>query len=269
MSTPAAIGIFDSGVGGLTVAKEVMRLLPNEQIIYLGDTARLPYGTKSQKTVQHFTLQGLLFLLEQNVKAVVIACNTASALALENLTKVIKVPLIGVIEPGAETALKNTRERRIGIIGTYSTIGSQAYTRALTKLDPTVTVFDRACPLFVPLVEEGWLRHEATKIIAHEYLNEFSNAGIDTLILGCTHYPLLGDTIQEVVGAKVALIDSGVETASALKRSLAELDLLNPEPRALPHKFYVTDMPDKFRSVAEFFLGNELPSLEQIRIDGH
>lgn len=209
MNRSNPIGFFDSGIGGLTVVKEAMSLLPNENIVYFGDTARVPYGSKSNDTVIEYTLQAAHFLMKKNIKMLVVACNTASSIALDELRKTIAVPVIGVIEPGAKMALETTKSGRIGVIGTNATINNKAYSTQLKKSDKKIKVFEKACPLFVPLAEEGWLDHKATHLIAKEYLDEFKEHEIDTLILGCTHYPILADTIAKVVGKKVKLINSG------------------------------------------------------------
>src|SRR6266853_5200228 len=208
MSSELPIGIFDSGIGGLTVARQIHKLMPNEDLVYLGDTARVPYGTKSPSTVVRFACEDTAFLLRQNVKAVVVACNTCSAWALPMLEKKFEVPIFGVILPGVRAALEKSRTQRIGIIGTSATIRSKAYSNALLARCDTAQVFARACPLLVPLVEEGWTRHRLTHPILREYLSPLLRHRIDTLILGCTHYPLLKRAIRGVVGKKVALVDS-------------------------------------------------------------
>ncbi|MBL7994998.1 glutamate racemase, partial [bacterium] len=224
------IGIFDSGIGGLTVVKEVMRQLPNERIVYLGDTARVPYGTKSDRTIKAFTLQSCLFLLEHDVKMIVIACNTASAVALDFISNMFKIPVIGVIVPGSSAAVGRSVKKRIGIIGTQTTVNSEAYPKTIKNMNTEAEVFSHACSLFVPLAEEGWLDHDVTMQISGEYLRRFEGTEIDTLVLGCTHYPLLSATIQKsidrIMGAPVSLIDSGVETAKIAKKILADKQLL-------------------------------------------
>ena len=262
----APVGVFDSGIGGLTVVRQLMRLLPGEDIVYFGDTARIPYGTKSDDTVKRFALENSFFLLEQGVKAVVVACNTASAVALEVLRRFLPVPVVGVIEPGVAGALRETRNRRVGVIGTTSTIRSGAYRRHLLAASPDLTVVSRACPLFVPLVEEGWIEDQATYLIARRYLEPLVAQRVDTLILGCTHYPLLASVLAQVLGPQVRLVDSGVEAAHHLKVMLREAGLLNPGRRG-EHRFYLSDFPYKFREVGERFLERSLPHVETINFE--
>ncbi|MBI4211813.1 MAG: glutamate racemase [Deltaproteobacteria bacterium] len=259
---PRPIGIFDSGIGGLTVFAAIKRALPQESLVYLGDTARVPYGNKSPETVVRYALEDAAFLMKQGVKAIVVACNTVSAYALPVLQEKLKVPVIGVIEPGAEAAAASSKVRHIGVIGTTGTIASNAYTKALHHLDPNIIVTTQACPLFVPLVEDGWLNDEPTRLIAHRYLDVFQAAKIDTLVLGCTHYPLLTPLIQEVVGTHITLIDSAEATARALK--------LHPQFRATgdgarpTYRIAVTDMPKQSENVAKRFFGNGLPPMERV-----
>ena len=216
------IGIFDSGIGGLTVVREVTKLLPGEKIIYFGDTARVPYGSKSPNVVREFSMQDALFLDAKGVKSIIVACNTASAESMDLLRNAFDIPVIGVIEPGARTAAESTKKGNVGVIGTYGTVASGAYTEAVHAIDPSIKVESVACPLFVPLVEEGWQDKQVTKKIAEEYLSVLIDKGIDTLILGCTHYPVLKPMLQEVVGEGVNLIDSAVATAAELNRVLKE-----------------------------------------------
>lgn len=262
------IGIFDSGIGGLTVAREIFHCLPAEKIIYFGDTARLPYGTKSQQVITHFTRQIIKFLLEREVKLIVVACNTASALALPALTKRHSpVPLIGVIEPGVTAALQKTKNGKIGIIGTEGTIRSKAYEKMILDNGARkIKVFSQACPLFVPLVEEGWLDKEITSLVAQEYLSRFKKNGIDTLILGCTHYPLLKRTIDKILGKEVKLIDSGRETAWSVKKFLEENNLFSSSRKIGRHVFYVTDAPEKFKKVGEKFLGEKIKEVNKVEL---
>lgn len=252
------IGIFDSGIGGLTVTKEIIEILPFESIIYLGDTARVPYGPKSKEKVTEFALQLVKFLLEQNVKCLVIACNTISANSLNMIRKVSPVPVVEVIEPAVKKAVFKTRKKRIGVIGTQGTIQSKAYNQAILKLDPKIRVVSCACPLFVPLVEEG-VRGERVNLLAKEYLAEIIREDIDTLILGCTHYPLLLEAIKKVTGDGIFLIDSAKPTAQELKKILEEKNLLseNSDPT---HQFFVTDAPERVFDVAGHFFGSELRS---------
>ena len=259
----APIGVFDSGIGGLTVAAAIMRALPAERVVYLGDTARVPYGPKSPATVLRYSQQIATFLLEQRVKAIVIACNTATAHALETLQREMPVPVIGVVQPGARAAISATRNEHIGVIGTSGTINSGAYARAIAALAPDATVVTAACPLFVPLVEEGWIDHPATRMIAESYLAPMRDAGIDTLVLGCTHYPLLAPVIVDVLGAGVTLVDSAAETALALRDVLAQRGLqASGAVAGLAHRFVATDGPDAFRRVGQRFIGPALDRVE-------
>src|SRR5882762_4347408 len=256
MSSELPIGIFDSGIGGLTVARQIHKLMPNEDLIYLGDTARVPYGTKSPSTVVRFSCEDTQFLLQQNVKAVVVACNTASAWALPTLEKKFNVPIFGVILPGVRAALERTRNQRIGVIGTGATIRSQAYSNGLLARCDTAKVFARACPLLVPLVEEGWTDHRVTREILAEYLRPLRRHRIDTLILGCTHYPLLKPAIGAVAGEEVALVDSAEACARDVREQLAHLNLLSKtRRRAGAIQPFVTDETDRFAELAGRFLG--------------
>ena len=260
----APIGIFDSGIGGLTVAAAILRALPDEQVVYLGDTARVPYGPKSPETVVRYSRQIASWLLEQRVKAIVIACNTATAHALSILQRECPVPVIGVVEPGARAAVSATRNGRIGVIGTTGTINSGAYYRAIAALAPGATVTSGACPLFVPLVEEeGWVDHPATRLIAETYLAPLRDASVDTLVLGCTHYPLIASVIGEVVGREVMLVDSAAETARALREVLATHALqASAGGPARHHRFIATDAPDTFRRIGQRFIGPALDDVE-------
>jgi glutamate racemase len=262
----APIGVFDSGIGGLTVARELMWQLPNESIIYFGDTARVPYGPKSPDTVRRYSHEISEFLLRQGVKAVVIACNTATAHALPALKGELPVPVIGVVEPGARAAVDATRGGDIGVIGTVGTIGSGAYERAIRELLPDAHVTVRPCPLFVPLVEEGWIEHEASRLIAHEYLEPFVESHVDTLVLGCTHYPLLKRLIGETVGRRVRLIDSAEETAAETGRVLADAGLRAPVGTTPRHRFVASDAPDHFLRMAQRFLGAPLERVETVTL---
>jgi len=261
------IGVFDSGIGGLTVVSEIARLLPNEEIVYFGDTARLPYGPKSNETVTQFAVQDTEFLLAQGVKMVVVACNTASSVAIEVLRKEFDLPVIGVIEPGAIAAVASTLTGRIGVIGTEGTIASHAYRDEITKLDREIEVFERSCPLFVPLAEEGWTDREVTLVIAHEYLASLRDARVDVVVLGCTHYPILKGTIAKVLGPAVTLIDSAEETAREVSARLSALGLRRRAPGAPRHRFYVSDVPHRFKEQAERFLGAPLPNVEVVTVD--
>jgi len=252
------IGIFDSGIGGLTVVRQIHRTLPNENLIYLGDTARVPYGTKSPSTVVRFACEDTQFLIQQNVKAVVVACNTASAWALPALERKFDVPVFGVIVPGACAALENTKSRRIGVIGTSATVRSHAYTKAILARCDTAQVFARACPLLVPLVEEGWIEHPVTTRVLREYLGPLLRERIDTLVLGCTHYPLLKDAIRQVTNGKLRLIDSAETCALYVKEKLGALKLLsrNRRHRGTIQPF-VTDEVERFDELATRFLGQK------------
>ncbi len=261
-----AIGVFDSGVGGLTVLKEIMAQLPGEELVYLGDTARVPYGTKSPRTVLRYSLEAASFLVAQRVKALVVACNTASSVALAPLEERFNLPVIGVIEPGARRAAAVTRRRKVGVIGTEGTVKSGAYTRSIHLHDPTIEVVSAPCPLFVPLAEEGWAEHQVARLAAEEYLAPLVAEGIDTLVLGCTHYPLLKPTLRQILGEEVALVDSAEETAGTLARMLADRGLQRRTP-AGPPRFYVTDVPTRFEKVGGAFLGTPLRGVEQVEID--
>lgn len=262
-----AIGVFDSGVGGLTVAREIMNQLPNENIVYFGDTARVPYGSKSKETIITFSKQIAEFLRTKNVKAIVIACNTASAFALEALKKDMDIPVIGVIEPGARTAAETTKNNKIGVIGTEGTVNSGIYTDYLREIKPEALVYSRACPLFCPLVEENWLYDSVTIEVADRYLSELKGYGVDTLVLGCTHYPLLRHTIQKVMGDGVQLVNPAYETALTLKRVLEEQGLEQQEWRKPEHEFYVSDGADKFRTFANTILPCEVVETSAVNIE--
>lgn len=260
----AAIGVFDSGIGGLTVARELMRQLPGESILYVGDTARVPYGPKSPDTVRRYSREIGEYLCEQGVKAVVIACNTATAHALETLRAELPVPVVGVVEPGARAAVGATRSRHIGVIGTAGTINSYAYERAIRALAPDVTITSRACPLFVPLVEEGWTEHDVTRQVAEEYLEPLARAGVDTLVLGCTHYPLLKAPIGGIM-QQVRLIDSAEETANEVRALLAGRRLLNTTGE-VRHRFIATDLPAQMLRLGQRFLGAGIERVETVAI---
>jgi len=266
-SSKSPIGVFDSGIGGLTVAKSLFEILPNENIIYLGDTARLPYGTKSKETVTKYSIEITKFLLNKNVKMVVVACNTASSVALQYLKKLTDVPVIGVIRPGAKAAVSKTNNYKIGVIGTLGTVHSFAYKTQIHKIDRDINVFSKACSLFVQLAEDGWTDNKIAEMVAKEYLTEFKSHDIDTLILGCTHYPILKKTISKVVGKKIHLIDSGEETAKEVKRILEYKDLLNKQKKAGRHKFFVTDFQKKFKEISERFLGQPIYDVRKVRLE--
>lgn len=266
------IGIFDSGIGGLTVLKEIFRELPDERTIYLGDTARVPYGIRSAETVRRYSFENTEFLVAREVKALVVACNTVSAVSLDEIREKISIPVIGVIEPGARAAVKGTKNRRIGIIGTEATIRSDAYARVIRGIDRETSVTSLPCPLFVPLAEEGLTDDEITRLVAERYLKTLSAEGIDTLVLGCTHYPLLKNIIGKVVGTGIKLIDSAIETAKEIKETLARFDIeVDPAHGQVPvdgppHMFYVTDSADRFVAVGERFLGRRIEHIKKIDV---
>jgi glutamate racemase len=259
---PAPVGIFDSGIGGLTVARAIYERLPRESTIYFGDTARVPYGPKSPETVTRYSLEILRWLLDQGVKAVVIACNTSTAHALRALQEATPVPVLGVIKPGARAAIAAGGSGPIGVIGTAGTIASGAYNRAIQALAPGMPVVQRACPLFVPLVEEGWFDHPATELVASAYLGDLRQACIRSLVLGCTHYPLLKPLLQRVMGPEVRLVDSGQATAAALETILADKALAAPADATTRHRFVVSDDEARFRQVGSRFIGERLGSAE-------
>ncbi|MFI3171534.1 MAG: glutamate racemase [Eubacteriales bacterium] len=264
----AAIGVFDSGVGGLTVAREIMRLLPNENIVYFGDTARVPYGSKSQETVIRYSRQIIRFLQTKDVKAIVIACNTASALALDTVSQETDVPIIGVVVPGARAAAQATGNKKIGVVATEATINSEIYTEVIQAEDDRIQVTGKACPLFVPIVEEGFSKHHIAEEIIDYYLDDMKNSNVDTLILGCTHYPLLRNKIREYLGENIHLVNPAYETALDVKRLLEERDLLNTEiPKEENHEFYVSDLADKFKHFANTILPFDIESTKKINIE--
>lgn len=266
----APIGVFDSGVGGLTVVREIMRQIPNERIIYFGDTARVPYGTKSKATVTRYAEQIVRFLQSNQVKAIVVACNTASALALEELEVKCQLPMMGVVKPGAKVAAETTVNGRIGIIGTEATVSSGIYTQYIKKLSPTVKVTVKACPLLVPLVEEGLLHDPVTDEIAKRYLNELIDIEIDTLILGCTHYPLIRATIGRIMGEGVTMVNPAYETARELKGLLEKTGLINNKEAGLgddKYRFYVSDGADKFKNFANSIIKYGILTAKTINIE--
>ena len=252
------IGVFDSGIGGLTVVRALMERLPHENIVYFGDTARVPYGPKSPQVVREYAGQDTDFLVGHNVKLIVVACNTVSAVALDVVQKHAKVPVIGVITPGAEAAVRATKKKRVGVIGTVGTISSNAYTNAIRQADVSVEVVGQACPLFVPLAEEGWTDHKATELIAKEYLFPLKLQKIDTLVLGCTHYPILKNVIAAVFENGIILIDSGEATAVCVEDLLVERSLKNSSTVRANVQFFVSDIPKKFNEIGERFLGHSM-----------
>jgi len=267
MNRTNPIGFFDSGIGGLTVVKSVSQLMPNENIVYFGDTARVPYGSKSNETVIEYSIQAANFLLRKNIKLLIVACNTASSVALKELRKFLTIPVIGMIEPGAKMAVSESKNKVVGVIGTRATINNKAYSTELKKLNPKIKVYEKACPLFVPLAEEGWMDHKATEIAAKEYLAELKEKNIDSLILGCTHYPILMPVIQKVVGKSVKLIDSGSPAAKIVEEYLNGRGLRNQSVHHGQSEFYVSDVPTTFREVAERFLGRKLTHLHKVELE--
>ena len=261
------IDVFDSGIGGLTVVKEIMNQIPGETIIYFGDTARLPYGSKSKETVITYTRQIIRFLIGKGVKAIVIACNTASAFALETVKAEFDIPIIGVVKPGAKMAAKATRNGRIGVIGTVGTIESGIYSEFMSQTNPRVKVFGKACPLFVPLVEEGLVDDPVTYEMASRYTSVLLDKDIDTLVLGCTHYPLLRKTIRKVVGEDIVLVNPAYETAKSLAEVITHKGLRNDSSPKIDHKFYVSDGAEKFRQFANTILPCEVMETKDINIE--
>ncbi len=247
--------------------KEIFDKLPHENTIYLGDTARVPYGSRSPETVMRYSFENTRFLSSKDVKILVIACNTASSVSLSAVRNNFSVPVVGVIEPGAKAAAAATRKKRIGVIGTEATVRSSAYTLAIQAIDPTIDVFGIPCPLFVPLVEEGWTDGQITEMVADRYLAGMREKDIDTLVLGCTHYPLLKQVLSKLMGKGVTLIDSAIETAAEISTILAAQGLLNKTGKPVRHEFYVTDSPQKFLSVGERFLGRRIENIEKIQLE--
>ncbi len=252
------IGVFDSGLGGLTVVKELMRVLPDENIVYFGDTARIPYGTRSRKMVTKYSSQCIRFLVNKNVKMAVIACNTVSASSFEPLSAMFDLPLVSVIQPGANAAVKATQNGRIGVIGTSGAIQSQAYPNAIKELNPQIQVFDKACTLFVPIVEEGWSDTKVAFLTAEQYLKDIKKQDVDTLVLGCTHYPLLENTISTVMGSGVRLINPAINTAEKVKNMLTDINGLNNGEKEAEIQYYVSDFGQSFQKIGSHFLGRKI-----------
>ena len=265
----APIGVFDSGVGGLTVAREIMRNLPNEKIVYFGDTARVPYGSKSKETVLRYSRQIVRFLRTQDVKAIVIACNTASAMALEEIQNEIDIPIIGVVKPGAKVAAETTKNNRVGVIGTSATVGTHLYRELIQEINPDIEVIEKSCPLLCPLVEEGWLKDPITDMVLTRYLDELIQDGIDSLILGCTHYPLLRSTINRLVGDGINLVNPAYETALRLGELLKERGIANQghEEEEFPYRFFVSDMAERFTQFANTILPFDVSAAQMINIE--
>ena len=262
----APIGIFDSGVGGLTVFRAIEQRLPNESLIYLGDTARIPYGVRSAATIERYALECATFVRSRGVKAIVIACNTASALAANYLRSQFELPITGVIRPGSRRAVEATRNGHIGVIATEATVGSGAYERAMLAINNGLKITSRACPLFVPLAEEGWHNHAVTRQVAEEYLAELRSSRVDTLVLGCTHYPILRPVIEDTMGDHISFVDSGEAVADQIASMLEERDLIRQDEQPRFEEFFVTDSADRFRRVAELFLGRQLESVETVKL---
>ena len=266
----APIGVFDSGVGGLTVAREIMRQIPEERIVYFGDTARVPYGSKSTDTLIRYTRQIIRFLKTRGVKAIVVACNTASAVALEAVKDELDIPIIGVVRPGARVAVQATKNKKIGIIGTETTVNSKMYVKLIQELLPDAEVIGKACPLFVPLVEEGWTKDPVTEEVARRYLADLQKSDIDSLILGCTHYPLLRHMVGEIMGDSVTLVNPAYETALELKALLEREGIANDGENKNfenPYEFFVSDAADKFKVFANSILPCDVTSIKQINIE--
>jgi glutamate racemase len=270
MSDTRPIGVFDSGLGGLTVVRELLRLLPGERVVYLGDTGRCPYGGRSEETIRAFGMQDAQFLMEMDIKLLVVACNTVSSVAFDHIEKSFKeIPVVGVVLPGARAAVLRTAERKVGVIGTAATIRAGAYTKAIQALDRQIKVYGKACPLFVPLVEEGLLDHDITRMTVQYYLSELLDLGVDCVILGCTHYPLLMRTIQELVGTRIHLLDSALWTAKEVQDILMALGALGPDKSGglAGSRFYVTDFTPRFQNLAASFLGSDLPAVETVSLE--
>ncbi|NWF52311.1 MAG: glutamate racemase [Nitrospirae bacterium] len=260
------IGVFDSGIGGLTVLKEIIKEMPNESTIYLGDTARVPYGIRSPETVIRYSLENTHFLYSKDIKLLVVACNTASSISLDSIRRTVSIPVVGVIEPGAKAAVRTTRNKRVGVIGTEATIRSSSYEKSIKSVDRDIEVYQLPCPLFVPLVEEGWVEGEIATMVAEKYLLDMKDIGIDTLVLGCTHYPLLKGVISKVMDKEVTLIDSAVEVAKEIKEILETSDLKKGYQGGALREFYVTDLPERFVIVGERFLGSSIEHIEMIKL---
>jgi glutamate racemase len=267
LSADRPIGVFDSGIGGLTVVHSLTELLPSEDIVYLGDTARLPYGTKSVETIRRFAKEDTEFLLERGVKMVIVACHSATSAALPFLKKDYKLPIIGVIEPGARTAVRTSQNKRIGVIGTNATVSAGEYERAILAVDPNVRVIAKSTPLFVPLVEEGWVDGPVTHQVIAEYLMSLKEDKIDTLLLGCTHYPLIKPALDRFFENKVKLVDSGDETARAAREILKKTGLLREESHRGSCRFYLTDLSPNFRTIGERFLGEPMQDVIRVSVN--
>ena len=264
-----AIGIFDSGIGGLTVVAEIIKQLPNEDVVYFGDTGRYPYGPRSRDIIRRFSRQNINFLLEKRVKYIVVACNTASAFALDYVKKIYNIPMIGVVKPGSEAAARLTSSGKIGVIGTEGTIASLSYQKALARIDKSFKVYAKSCPLFVSLAEEGYIDKPAARLIARDYLLEIKNRKIDALVLGCTHYPLLKKVIGSVMGRGVRLVDSAEQTAKVVRLELEKLNLRNESGKSGSRRFFVSDSPEKFKKLGERFLGRSVGKVNLVDINSY
>ncbi len=266
VSDKMPIGIFDSGVGGLTVVKEIINELPDESILYLGDTARVPYGVRSPEIVSRYSFENARFLMSKGVKLLVVACNTSSSVSLDLLTEKFSIPVVGVVKPGAKAAVAETKSKKVAVIGTETTINSKSYEQAIKSIDSSIDVLGIACPLFVPLVEEGWVEGEVVTLTAEKYLSSLKQNGVDTLVLGCTHYPMLKDVITRII--KVPLIDSAIETAREVKRILKGRNMLCQRKGKPLREFFVTDSPEKFALTGRRFLGHEILNISKINLGG-
>lgn len=266
ISDDKPIGIFDSGVGGLTVMKEIIKHLPDENILYLGDTARVPYGTRSPETVSRYSLENAGFLISRGIKILVVACNTSSAVSIDLLREKLPVPVIGVVEPGARAAVETTKLKNVAVVGTETTIRTGSYERAIKTMDCSIKVSGIACPLFVPLIEEGWLEGDVVSLTAEKYLSSIRYNGADTLVLGCTHYPMIKDVIESIV--HIPLIDSAIETAKELRRVLEQEGMLRNSRSDVVREFFVTDAKEKFARVGERFLGHTIVNISKIELQG-
>ena len=259
------IGVFDSGIGGLTVARALIERLPLENIIYFGDTARVPYGVKSPETISRYATQITEFLLQEKVKVLIVACNTMAAVAYGAIKDLSSVPVLDVVDAGARSAVAETHNKYVGVIGTPATINSNAYVKAIKEYDPEITVFSQPCPLFVPLVEEGWLDHQVTRLTAQEYLKPVVAQNIDTLVLGCTHYPLLKPLLREVLGDQITLVDSARTIARETEELLRKNSVQNIQEKPPEYRFYVTDVPVRFKEIGEHFLGTTLSNVTVVK----
>ena len=265
MNSKNSIGVFDSGIGGLTVFKALMEQFPFESIIYFGDTARVPYGVKSVETISRYAKQITGFLLDQNVKLLIVACNTMSAVAYQAIESLSTVPVLDVVDAGARSAVSETKNKCVGVIGTPTTISSNAYKKAISAYDPKIRIFSQSCPLFVPLVEEGWLDHYVTRLTAQEYLKPIIANNVDTLVLGCTHYPLLKPLLQDVLGYQTKLVDSAQAITYRAGELLKKTNLLNTDEKPPEYQFYITDVPIRFQVIGERILGRALSNVTVIK----